>query len=153
MMAPGILVDTGFLVALGIRRDPRHDAARTWLAGNREILLVPVPVVVETCFFLSAAGKQHLLAWVRQEGVRLLEVPGSAYPEISACLGRYADRDPDFTDCALLWAAHNTGCWRVLTVDRTDFEVYRLKGKRGFELVDWEEFKPGCVPAPSGKQA
>lgn len=153
MMTPGILVDTGFLVALGIRRDPRHEAARTWLGNNREPLLVPAPVVVETCFFLSAAGKQHLLAWVRQEGVRLLDVPGSAYPEISACLGRYADRDPDFTDCALVWAAHNTGCRRVLTVDRLDFEIYRLKGKRGFELVDWEEFKPGCVPAPSGKQA
>ncbi len=138
MTLPGILVDTGFLVALGLRRDPRHEAAKAWLLANRELLLVPSAVVQEACYFLSAQGKQHLLAWVRQDGVRLLEVPVGAYPEIAGHLAKYADRDPDFTDCALIWAAHSTGCRRVLTVDRTDFEVYRLKGKRGFEVVDWE---------------
>jgi predicted nucleic acid-binding protein len=137
-MSNGILVDTGFLVALGIRRDPRHEAAKNWLAANREPLLVLGAVVQETCYFLSAQGKQHLLAWVGQDGVKQLEVPAGAYPEISAHLARYASLDLDFTDCALIWAAHATGCRKILTVDRTDFEIYRLKTKKGFELLDWE---------------
>jgi predicted nucleic acid-binding protein len=40
-----VLVDTGFLVALGIQRDPRHSAARDFLAGYRGELLVPAPVI------------------------------------------------------------------------------------------------------------
>jgi len=67
----------------------------------------------------------------------VLEVPAEAYPEIALTLEKYADLDPDFTDAALIWAAHNTGCRRILTVDRAVFEIYRLKGNKRFDLLPW----------------
>jgi len=130
--------DSGFLVALGIRRDPRHVAAKTWLQSNQDILLLAPPVVTETCYFLSPAAKSELLHWIASGSrLRLVDIPAAAHTDIAVIIDKYADRDPDFTDAALVWAADNHRCHRILTVDRTDFEVYRLKNGKRFSLIDW----------------
>ncbi len=134
-----ILADSGFLVALGIERDPRHRAARDFLDTYAGELLVPTPVVSESCYFLSTAGKVRLLDWLRKPLRKVLDLPVSAYPEVGAILARYADLEPDFTDAAIVWLAGKTGCRAILTVDVRDFSIFRLgKGKR-FELVKWFE--------------
>ena len=43
----------------------------------------------------------------------------------------------DFTDAALIWLADSQKERRILTVDKTDFSVFRLWGGLPFELVDW----------------
>lgn len=134
-----VLADSGFLVALGIERDPRHRAATEFLNSYVGHLLVPEPVVTETCYFLSTAGKVRLLDWVRKLPRMLLAVPAHAYPQVGEILARYADLDPDFADAAIVWLADNTGCRSILTVDERDFSVFRLKKGRRFELVKWFE--------------
>ena len=134
-----VLVDSGFLVALGIERDPRHRAALDFLDNYLGELLVPAPVVSETCYFLSTAGKVRLLDWLRKLPRRVLDLPVYAYPKVSETLARYAGLKPDFTDAAIVWLAEDTGCRTILTVDLRDFSVFRLgKGKR-FDLVEWFE--------------
>lgn len=138
-LAP-VLVDSGFLVALGIRRDPRHEAAKAWLQASRAPLLVPTPVVTESCYFLSAAAKAALLRWIAADArLRLVDIPAAAHAAIAAILEKYADRAPDFTDAALVWAADAARCAQILTVDHADFAVYRLKGGRRFDMVDWQD--------------
>ena len=134
-----ILADSGFLVALGIERDPRHRAARDFLDNYVGELLVPVPVVSESCYFLSTAGKLRLLNWVRKLPRKVLDLPVYAYPEVGEILARYAGLDPDFTDAAIVWLADNSGCRSILTVDVRDFSVFRLRKGRRFELVEWFE--------------
>lgn len=134
---PAVIADSGFLVALGIRRDPRHGAAKEFLAGYKGEIIVPAPVVVETCFFLSTVAKVSLLDWLDSGPIRIAEMPSPAYAEIGAILARYADLDPDFTDGAIVWLADKLGCRAVLTVDTRDFGVYRLKGGKRFEIVRW----------------
>jgi predicted nucleic acid-binding protein len=130
-------VDSGFLVALGIESDPRHRAARAFLDSHAGKLLVPEPVIVETCFFLSTAGKVRLLDWVRKAPRTIHGVPAQAYPDLGAILTRYADLDLDFTDAAIVWLAGRSDCHSILTVDVRDFSAVRLpKGKR-FDLVKW----------------
>jgi len=132
-----VLADSGFLVALGVERDPRHRAARDFLDNYTGELLVPAPAVSESCYFLSTAGKVRLLDWLRKPPRKILDLPVSAYPEVGEILARYAELDPDFTDAAIVWLAEKTGCRAILTVDVRDFSVFRLgKGKR-FELVKW----------------
>ena len=134
-----VLADSGFLVALGIERDPRHRAARDFQDSYTGELLVPAPVVSESCYFLSTAGKVRLLDWLRKPRRKVLDLPVSAYPEVGEVLARYAGLDPDFTDAAIVWLAEKTGCRAILTVDVRDFSVFRVgKGKR-FELVKWFE--------------
>jgi predicted nucleic acid-binding protein len=137
-----VLVDTGFLVALFRRRDRLRAAARDFLAASREPLVTVAPVIVEACFFLDAEEKQNLLEWVKRGALDVREVPVDAYAKISWLIGKYADRDPDFTDMALLWLAQSSGCRRVLTVDAADFAVYRGKAGKSLDLPRWMEGQP-----------
>lgn len=132
-----VLADSGFLVALGIERDPRHRAARQFLDNYVGEMLVPAPVVTETCYFLSTAGKVRLLDWLHRIPRKVLDLPTYAYPDVSETLTRYADLNPDFTDAAMVWFAEDTGCRAILTVDPRDFSAFRLTRGRRFELVKW----------------
>jgi len=134
-----VLVDSGFLVALGIESDPRHRAARDFLDSYVGLLLVPARVVTETCYFLSTAGKVRLLDWLRKLPSRVFDLPVYAYPKVSETLTRYAELKPDFTDAAIVWLAEDTGCRAILTVDVRDFSTFRLTKGKGFELVRWFE--------------
>jgi uncharacterized protein len=132
-----VLVDTGFLVALGIARDKRHIAACDFLEHYSGELLVPAPVVTETCYFLSPAGKVRLLDWLSGPPCKVLDVPPIAYGDIGDILARYVQLDPDFTDAALVWCAQETDCRAILTVDVRDFNVFRVGKAKRFELVKW----------------
>ena len=132
-----VLADSGFIVALGIRRDPRHDAAKAFVATYRGQIVVPGPVVVESSYFLSTAGKIRLLDWLLKGRNQVMELPAGAHAEIGAILGRYAQLDPDFTDAAIVWLAGHINCRAILTVDTRDFGIYRIKGGKRFEVVSW----------------
>lgn len=103
---PKLLVDTGFLVALYIRGDSLHSAAITYLQRNRLPLQTVSPVVVETCFFLDAAGKVALLNWIVRGGLAVSDIPISSYVDIAAYIQKYTDQDIDFADAALVWLAN-----------------------------------------------
>jgi predicted nucleic acid-binding protein len=133
------IADSGFLVALGIQRDPRHTAATSFLRRHKGDLFVPAPVVVESCYFLSTTAKIRLIDWLARGHGKLIELGADAYPEIAAILARYAELDPDFTDAAVVWLAGKIGCRAVLTVDQRDFDVYRLKSGKRFEVIKWFE--------------
>lgn len=133
----GLLADTGFLVALFDPTDQYCQQARAFMQSNRLPLATLSPVIVETCFFLTASQKQGLLEWVQRSALSVTELPVSTYPELSAIIGKYADRDIDFADAALIWLAGETGVKTVLTVDEKDFGIYRLKGGKRFEMVKW----------------
>ena len=132
-----LLVDTGFLVALFRRTDRLRQSARQFLAETRAPLATMSAVIVESAFFLAAEEKQNLLEWVRRGALAVLELPVEAYPKVGWLIGKYADRDPDFTYMALVWLAQQVGCHRVLTVDAKDFAVYRGKAGKRFEIVAW----------------
>lgn len=132
-----ILADTGFLVALFHPADRLAPAARAYLREHRHPLATVAPVIVETCFFLSSAEKAELLDWAHRGGIAVVETPVGSYAEIAAIVARYADRDIDLADAALLWLANASGQHRVLTVDERDFSAYRLKRGRRFERVKW----------------
>lgn len=133
----GILVDTGFLVSLFRPTDRLRAQARECLRGNRQPLVTAAPVVVETCFFLDPKSKARLLEWVQRRALAVADVPVGAYAEIGTILLKYADRDIDFADAALVWLANHTGMRDILTVDEADFSVYRLKGSKRFALIKW----------------
>ncbi len=132
-----VLTDTGFLIALYLPSDPDHAASWSYLREHRHPLVTVTAVIVETCFFLAPAAKLRLLAWIRQGAIGIFETPVAAYAQLEFTLRKYADRDIDFADAALVWLANQIGAHVVLTVDRTDFEMFRLRGNRRFEVIDW----------------
>lgn len=70
-------------------------------------------------------------------GVAVADTPVDCYAELGAIVGRYAGRDIDLADAALIWLAGASGQNRILTVDERDFSAYRLKQGRCFDLIIW----------------
>jgi len=137
ILANTLLVDTGFLVALFRSKDRLRPFARGYLSTSHAPLATVSPVIVESCFFLSPPEKRNLLEWVLRGALTVQDVPVADYPKLSFLIGKYAEHDPDFTDMALVWLAQESGCRRVLTVDTTDFSIYRTKSGKPFELPSW----------------
>lgn len=133
----GVLVDTGFLVSLFRPADRLRKQARECMVANRQTLITAVPVIVETCFFLDTDAKGRLLQWVQRGALTVADVPVSAYAEINIILRKYVNRKIDFADAALVWLANQTGIRGILTVDESDFALFRLKGGKRFELLRW----------------
>ncbi len=132
-----VLADTGFLVALFHPADRLAPSARAYLRRHRHPLATVAPIIVETCFFLTRTEKTDLLAWVQRGGIAVVDAPVEAYAQLAVIMERYADRDVDLADAALIWLADASAQNRILTVDARDFSVYRLKRGRRFEQIAW----------------
>lgn len=132
-----LLVDTGFLVALGRERDPCHRAAVGYLESNTVPLVTVAAVVVETCHFLAVNARTRMLEWLAADGPAVVDVPAASYPDLVKTMERYRERDIDFADAALVWLAEQTGQRAILTVDVNDFSRFRLRGSKRFQLVEW----------------
>jgi len=135
-----LIVDTGFLVALYIRRDKLHSHALNFLQQNQQPLITAASVIVESCYFLDAKAKVALLNWVELGGIKVVDVPVTAYGEIAQSIKKYADHDIDFTDATLIWLANKYNQKQILTVDKNDFSAFRLKNNQWFHLIEWYQF-------------
>jgi predicted nucleic acid-binding protein len=130
-----VLVDTGILVAVFNRLDPRHAAASSWLARNTATLLTVEPVLSETALFLPARLRSAL-AGLAARGVLQVHSPNAAgHARMAELFDKYADQDPDWADLALVWLAETAGVHRIATLDVADFSVYRIHGRRRFEMA------------------
>jgi predicted nucleic acid-binding protein len=130
----GVLLDTGPLVALYARDDRHHAAAARWMAAFKGQLHSVEPVLTEAAYFLPARMRPVLAELVACGAVRLHHPDAAGYVRIAELLRKYADRDPDWADIALVWLAETTGVCRIATLDVADFGVYRIKGRKRFEL-------------------
>jgi predicted nucleic acid-binding protein len=135
-----LIVDTGFFVALYIRRDKLHSHAVDFLKQTQQPLITTAAVIVESCYFLDTKAKTALLNWVVSGGVQIVDVPVMAYGEIAKTIEKYADNAIDFTDATLIWLANEYGQQQILTVDKNDFSTFRLKHNRWFYLLEWYPF-------------
>ena len=132
------LVDTGALVALFDPRDGDHDVCRQILRRLREPLLTTVPVLTEAFHLLSPAsrGADRLRDFVMHRGLGIWFLDQAAIERGFELMERYADQPMDLADASLVVAGEAVSTRRVVTLDRRDFEIYRLK--RGHRHVRFE---------------
>jgi hypothetical protein len=81
-------------------------------------------------------------AWkfIRSGAIRLAVIEGSDLPEIQTLMSRYWDRPMDFADATLVYLARREGLSTIFTVDHTDFNTYRIEGRKRFRIF------PGVRP-------
>jgi uncharacterized protein len=132
--AGSVLLDTGVLVAVYARDDPRHLAATRWLAGFRGALHTVEPVLTEAAYFLPARLRAAIAELVERGVIHLHHPDRAAYARIAELLRKYADIDPDWADVSLVWLAETIGITRIATLDVADFSTYRIHGRKRFEL-------------------
>ena len=132
-----ILVDTGPLVALFNHRDAAHDRCTRVLKSLREALTTTMPVLTEAFYMLGPASREsdRLRDFIERRGLSLWFFDDGSVNRAFELMELYADHPMDLADASLVVAAESIGTRRVFTVDRRDFETYRVRrGHRNYPM-------------------
>ena len=136
---PSILVDTGPLVALASKRDHWHQRCVKFLSNCKGELITTWPVLTEFSHLVSSSAAIHgLQTWTERGGLRIHNMGQEELKEVVDWMSRYSDRPMDLADASLVHAACTTGVLQIWTIDRNDFETYRLPNRKRFKLVGLE---------------
>lgn len=92
-------------------------------------------VATEVWHLLGASARLKFMRWVAAGGVAVLELGPEDGSAMLGLLEKYRDRPMDLADASLVVLADRLGISDILTVDRADFDVYRLSGNRRFVQV------------------
>jgi predicted nucleic acid-binding protein len=124
-----ILVDTGPLVALFDPRDAQHGRCVNALKQIRESIITTTPVLTEAFHMLGPAsiGSDRLREFVESGGLSVWFLDRPALTRAFELMELYADQPMDLADASIVAAAEALGSKRVFTIDRDDFETYRVR--------------------------
>lgn len=133
-----ILTDTGPLVALFDPRDSEHENSVAILKKIREPLVSTVPVLTEAFHMLTpdSQGADRLRDFVAEHGLSVWFSSPALLVREFELMEQYRDRPMDLADASLVAAAEELGTRKIFTIDRSDFETYRVKrGHRHYPFV------------------
>jgi len=124
-----ILVDTGPLIALFDPKDGRHERCARTLQEVREPLQTTIPVLTEAFHMLGpeSVGSDRLRDFIGRGGLSVWFFNEASLTRAFELMERYADHPMDLADASLVAAAELLGTRRIFTVDRNDFESYRVR--------------------------
>jgi uncharacterized protein len=124
-----ILVDTGPLVALFDPKDRQHGRCVTALKEIREPIRTTVPVLTEAFHMLQphSLGSDRLREFILQGGLSVWFFDRQALVRAFELMEAYSDHPMDLADASLVVAAESLGTRKVFTIDRRDFDTYRVR--------------------------
>lgn len=136
------ICDTGPLVAYLNRHDPHHAWAVSVMRQIRSPLLTCEPVLTETMYFLREDELDVEPVFLMLErGALLMDFDLSTrWPRVRTLMARYEQMD--LADAAVVVMTEIHRGAQVLTLDRTDFSVYRRNDRQVIPFV-----------APPGRRA
>lgn len=132
-----ILVDTGPLVALFDPKDGQHLRCVRTLKAVREPIRTTVPVLTEAFHMLSpgSVGADRLREFVSRAALSVWWLDAPTLARAFELMDVYSDHPMDLADASLVVAAEALGTRKVFSVDRQDFETYRVRrGHRHYQF-------------------
>jgi predicted nucleic acid-binding protein len=132
-----ILVDTGPLVALFDPKDGQHQRCVKALKSIREPASTTTPVLTEAFHMLGPAsiGSDRLREFVERGGLSVWFLERVSLTRAFELMELYADHPMDLADASLVAAAESMGTRKIFTVDRKDFETYKIRrGHRHYPM-------------------
>jgi predicted nucleic acid-binding protein len=132
-----ILIDAGPLVALLHADDQHHARCVAALRAIRAPLGTVWPAVTEAMYLLAFSPEAQAALWDRlaADTPRLLGLDRADVPRLRELMWKFRDRPMDLADAALVRVAEREGIDTIFTIDRTDFEVYRLPHRKRFNIL------------------
>ena len=136
-MSANALIDTGAILALLDRTDRWHRICVDAFEQLRLPLVTSQAVLTELFHLVGDSRHEIEAAWqfVRSGAVVLAAIDDSELSHLQALMSRYADRPMDFADATLVYLARREGLSTIFTVDRADFDTYRIEGRRRFRVL------------------
>jgi len=117
------IADTGFVVAFARRNDQHHRWAVDVARGITEPLLTCEAVLAESAFHLESSS--YVLSLLQDEMLRLAFDCNRNVEQLAELAERYRERKPDLADLCLIRMSELYPRHTILTVDESDFRVYR----------------------------
>lgn len=137
MNAPGVLLDSGPLVALLSKHDERHQDALALFADCQAPFSTCEAVIAEACFLMrqvAADAPAEIVALGRRGLYRFATRIDDDWAAIEALLKKYRDRPISLAEAGLIRCAECTDEPRILTFDAS-FDGYRWGRQRRFQRV------------------
>lgn len=126
------IVDTGPLVALLNKADRHHEWARQAFARVEPPLWTCEPVLTETSHLTGSPGA--ILEMLSDRHLRVGLDLEEQSPAIAALIAKYGKR-MDLADACIVRMSELAKRCVVITVDRSDFTVYRRSGRAVIPLI------------------
>lgn len=127
------IADTGLIVAL-LNRDDRHHSWALEVARSVSAPLLTCEAVLSEAAF-HVGSVQWVLGLVQSGFLRIaFELPRN-FAQVRELSDQYADRKPDLADLCLIRMSELYPTLPVLTVDETDFRVYRRNKREVIPLI------------------
>ena len=120
-------------MAIANRRDQYHDWAVNLLAKLQTPLLTSEAVLSETAFHLQSSRTALLM--IESGLVRIAINPEREWPELLRLAEQFDDQRPDLADLCVIRLSEIYPIHKVLTVDGSDFRVYRRNSREPIPVV------------------
>lgn len=127
------IADTGFLVAFARSADQHHVWAVDLAKGITEPLLTCEAVLAETAFHLQSSA--YVFSLLQDEMIRLAFDCNRNLPQLAELAERYADCEPDLADLCLIRMSELYPRHGIITVDESDFRIYRRNKREAIPLI------------------
>jgi len=127
------IADTGFIVAFLNYDDRYHDWASEIGRAVSDPFLTCEAVLAEAAFQVESASR--VLALLQDGFLRIAFDLTANIEEVQALAERYRDRTPDLADLCLIRMSELNENLPVLTVDESDFRVYRRNRRDVIPIV------------------
>jgi uncharacterized protein len=136
-VAGELLLDTGALVSLLDRSQKRHEAFARFFGEWERPVVSTEAVLTEATHLLGGlkGGRQACIDFFLSGGALLVPATKGSLRRSRDLVKQYADLPMDYADATLVVLAEDLGTNVVFTTDRRDFAVYRIKGRRHFDVV------------------
>lgn len=132
------VADTGFILAVAIATDRRHNECVALYRQHRRIYL-PQSVLAEIGYLLTREGGNltcaRFLENLPQSKYRLVALTDTDIQMTARYLKQYADARLDFVDVTVAVVAERLEVRRILTLDRRDFSILQPQTYEYFELL------------------
>ncbi len=134
-MGAELLLDTGALVSLLDRSQTHHAECLAVFEAWEARVVSTEAVLTEATHLLGGArgGAAACLDFFLAGGATLVPASPSSLERCKQLVLRYSDLPMDYADASLVALAEELDARAVFTLDG-DFEVYRLQGRKRFEL-------------------
>jgi predicted nucleic acid-binding protein len=136
-MADSALIDTGAILALLDRTDVWHELCSKATREVRYPVTTSEAVLTELFHLLDSSRIETAAAWrfVRSGAISISVITGSELHHLERLMTKYKDRPMDFADATLVYLAEREELTTILTTDHSDFETYRISGKKRFRIL------------------
>ena len=129
------LCDAGPLIALFDLSDEAHGRCAGALKTFTGRFVTTWPVLTEAFHFIDHPKDRSLLwNFVLSDVVRVEDVLATDLERMRLLMEQYADLPMDFADASLVVLAERLKVYRIFTLDRRGFGVFRPRHAHGFEI-------------------